>query len=290
VTIDHGEAAVGKWRTGWAGGLATLPPRDSASSRLCLLALAACGRPAGVVGNLTNNWPTFAEPTVPVAVVGECQAGVVDAWSDHDPPRVVVNCSDSHTLDVVYVGHFSASASAGKTVPARDSADSRAAFAECDRAARDYVGGDWHTGRLFLHYSPPTAPRWEGGDRFFSCSLSETKSAGGLPRSRTGTVKDALRGDQPLALRCFNQVGIEDSTGFYTKIDDIPPVDCGQPHTMSVSRTPWSTPGRTSCPTGRSPSRTPSGSNWAAPGASRSSPAFWGCHWPASVNGRRSGT
>ncbi|GII22901.1 septum formation family protein [Planosporangium mesophilum] len=215
------------WRARWTGGVVAL----------CLLALTACSRPAGVDGDLTGHWSAFPEPKVPVPVAFECHIGNIGAGNTSNLPVVPADCSDSHTLEVVYVGRFGAAASAAGDPPARDSDDSRAAYAECDRAARDYLGGDWHDGRLFLHYSPPTNSTWDGGSRFFSCSLVELASMQGEVRGRSGSLKGALSGDRPLAMRCFNEVGTKDADGFYNPVDDALPVDCGIAHSAEYAGT-----------------------------------------------------
>jgi hypothetical protein len=225
--LDHGETAMKSWRARWTGGVVAL----------CLLALTACSRPSGVDGNLTNNWSAFPEPKVPVPVAFECKNGTVDIWSTFDPVAVHADCSGSHVLEVVHVGKYGAAASAASNPPARDSEDSRAAYAECDRAARDYLGGDWHDGQLFLLYSPPSLLKWEGGSRFFSCSLVEMESMQGDARSRSGSLKGALSGDRPLAMRCFNEVGPTDADGFHNPVDDILTVDCAAPHTAEYAGT-----------------------------------------------------
>ncbi|HEV7898065.1 MAG TPA: septum formation family protein [Planosporangium sp.] len=216
---------MGGWRARWAGGAVAV----------CLLALTACSQPAGVDGNLTDNWSGFPDPQAPVPVVGTCQDGSVNPWNTADPPLLPADCSASHVLEVVYVGRFSATASAASTPPARDSNDSRTAYAECDRATRDFLGGDWHDGRLFLRYSPPTTAKWQGGARFFSCSLFETGSMKGNSRGRAGSLKGALSGDRPLAMRCFNEVGTLDADGFYDPVDDALPIDCGIAHSAEYA-------------------------------------------------------
>ncbi|NJC71707.1 septum formation family protein [Planosporangium thailandense] len=199
-----------------------------------LLALAGCALPPGVDGDLTNNWSAFPAAKVAAPTVGQCLQGDLLAGTVDDSPRVPIDCARAHTLEVVYVGHFTGPAAAAAAPPTRDSADARAAFAECGRAANDYLGGDWHDGRLYLHYAEPTTTQWQGGARFFSCSVFEVGSLVGGSLGRTGSLKGGLSGDQPLAMRCFDQQGEIDADGFYTDADAVA-IGCDQQHTVEYA-------------------------------------------------------
>jgi hypothetical protein len=187
---------------------------------------------------IDGDWQVFPEPRMPVPVAGECLDGPNTRYSlPVDSLLTTVGCAASHVLEVVYVGRFTGTAEAATSAPAADSEAARAAFAECDTAARRYLGDDWRTGNLQLRYSTPTVAKWEGGARYFSCSLFETQNPDGDVRTRTGSVKGGLSGDRPLAMRCFNQVGTGDARGFYTNISDVSRVDCDQPHTAEYAGT-----------------------------------------------------
>jgi hypothetical protein len=216
---------VGAWRARWAVAVVAVS----------LLALTACGRPPGVDGNLTNNWPTLPTPQMQVPVVGQCLQGFSVELTPSVSRLKTVDCSAFHILEVVYVGRFGATAS-GTTAPPADSDDVRTALTECGHAARDYLGGDWHDTGLVVRYSPPSAAQWSGGARFFFCSLLEMSMQGGVG-GRTGTAKGGLNGNQPLAMSCFDQAGTTDADGFYAEVQDIFPAKCDERHTAEYAGT-----------------------------------------------------
>ncbi|MGC9670476.1 septum formation family protein [Planosporangium sp. 12N6] len=219
--------AMGGWRVRRAGGLAAL----------CLLTLVACARPDGIDGDLTDDWSALPVPRSTVPAVGQCLQGTVNSWTFVEPPLSSADCSAPHTLEVVHVGRFSTATEEASAPPPHDSDETRTAYAQCDKAAREYVGGDWHDGQMFLHYSPPTGPKWQDGARSFFCSLIETGGMRGNGRSRTGSLKGALGGDRPLAKRCYNEKGTVDADGFYEPVEDSLPVDCGTAHNAEYAGT-----------------------------------------------------
>jgi putative regulator of septum formation len=81
----------------------------------------------------------------------------------------------------------------------------------------------------------PKAWQWQAGARFFSCGLFELASQFGGTHTRSGSVRDGLRGQRPLAIRCGDQVGTKDNHGFYATTTDILPLDCAQPHTAEFA-------------------------------------------------------
>jgi len=197
------------------------------------LLAAGCGGPAGTDGNLVNNWPTQAAASYSPPAAGTCLGGV--AFSAFEPPGTgtpdVVDCAALHTVEVVGVGTFSGAIAAATAPPAWDSDGTRAAYADCDRAATTYAGADWHTGRLFPFLSVPREPAWQGGARQFVCGLAEAADDLFAPLTRTGSVRGGLADPRPLALTCVLLDGTDVSPqGFYGSVDAVTPIDCSRPH------------------------------------------------------------
>jgi len=190
---------------------------------LALMLVAGCAPvPAGVDGDLANGWPALAEATFPKPVVGTCYLSVAN-WADEIARENALpqpTCAESHTSETVYVGTL-AEASAPPT-----GKDLRPAMDECRRGATDYLGADWHRARVELTVLTPTRKQWSGGVRYFECQVIETKSEATALVTRTGSVKDGMRGDAPLARGCVNLVG-EDADGNF---DDFTQVRCDQAH------------------------------------------------------------
>ncbi|WP_433687371.1 septum formation family protein [Micromonospora carbonacea] len=162
--------------------------------------LAGCGGPAGVDGDLTDDWaaPGPAGPFTPAA--GVCQvADFVDVLPL--PAYAPVDCALPHRVETVHVGAFPADRAAP---PGSGSPELRAPFAECDTRATAYVGDDWRAGRLRLAVAVPSKTGWTSGARWYRCDLTEvsTAEAGAVPVTRTGSLRGALKGPSPLRLGC----------------------------------------------------------------------------------------
>ncbi|WP_320067795.1 septum formation family protein [Micromonospora sp. RTGN7] len=162
--------------------------------------LVGCGGSAGLDGDLTDDWAALApaRPFTPAA--GVCQVAdfaEVVTLAAYAP----VDCTVGHRLETVYVGPFPADRPAP---PASASAELRGAFADCDAKATGYVGDDWRAGRLRLAVALPSKLGWASGARWYRCDLTEvsTAEAGAVPVTRTGSLRDALKGPSALRLGC----------------------------------------------------------------------------------------
>jgi hypothetical protein len=190
------------------------------------LLLAGCGKPAGVDGSLVNDWAPLAAPTSFTPPSGVCQTDNFAATA-HLSSFNPVDCAASHRLETVHVGTFAGAAAHRTTPPPQGSAEMRSAFAECDTAATEYLGGEWRTGRLWLGVALPSATAWTGGSRWFRCDISEMSSVedNGDVVSRTSTVKGTLSSPSPLNLGCYGaQLSANGSTG------SMPAADCRKAH------------------------------------------------------------
>jgi hypothetical protein len=67
--------------------------------------------------------------------------------------------------------------------------------------------------------------QWEGGSRWFRCLLFEVFPVRDDVVKRTTSLRDALRGEAPLAQRCIDVVGMTDA-GW----SDLKVADCAGPH------------------------------------------------------------
>ncbi|MEV0394877.1 septum formation family protein [Polymorphospora rubra] len=187
-----------------------------------ILTVTGCGNPADVDGLLTDDWPAIPEPVAVVPVAGQCHESVSGStqvsMSDHRP----VDCGIIQRAETVHVGTFEDADS----VPPDGSPRIRAAFAECDRKTRDWVGGDWRTARLKLAVRTPTETGWAGGARWFRCDLSEVRALDAtLGVGRKGSLKNALTTQPELLYGCFNVILSPDDT-----VASIPGTTCDRPH------------------------------------------------------------
>ena len=116
-----------------------------------------------------------------------------------------VDCGTVHLAETVDVAAFEGEDAAQADKPAAGSPALRGAWHTCARKANDFVGGDWHAGRLVLTLVMPSQSAWSTGSRWYRCDLSETDSLDNTkPVGRTGTLRGALAADSPLAYTCFD--------------------------------------------------------------------------------------
>jgi hypothetical protein len=123
------------------------------------------------------------------------------------------------------VGTFRGEYREGVTPPLPGSPAIKAAYGECEQAARDYLGDDWRAGRLWLGVTVPSATGWGGGARWFRCELMEIVGKDDeTVQARVGSVRGGLAGDRPLAFGCY-QVTSKDDV-----VSAMVPLDCAKSH------------------------------------------------------------
>ncbi|MEU3454116.1 septum formation family protein [Micromonospora sp. NPDC006766] len=176
---------------------------------------------SGLDGDLTDDWPALppAGPFTPAA--GVCQVADFTptvALDGYDP----VGCDLPHRVETVHVGAFTVDRPAP---PALGSTELRTAFADCDSQASGYVGDNWRAGRLRLAVALPTGSGWATGLRWYRCDLTEltTVEAAAQVVTRTGSLRDALKGASALRLGCQRTSGD-------IRVQKLTPIDCGTPH------------------------------------------------------------
>jgi hypothetical protein len=143
------------------------------------------------------------------------------------------------------VGAFTGAAANSATPPARGSAQFGTAYRECDAKSREYLGGDWRSGRLWLGVATPSPQGWTGGARWFRCDVTEltnVEDEGGTA-TRTASLKGSLRSRGPLHLGCYAATLTRTRT-----IDRMPPVDCDTRHNSEFAGV-WTAPATLTYPT-----------------------------------------
>lgn len=208
------------------------------------LGVTGCGAPGGSDGDLTDDWARIGEPKPFSPTAGTCHAAdfaetvLLSAY-------LPVDCPNSHRLETVHVGSFTGATANVAAPPARGTAGFGTAYAECDTRARDYLGADWRTARLWLGVATPSPAAWTGGARWFRCDVIELSSIedSGDPVSRTVSLKGVLRTPGPLHLGCYAATLTRTNT-----IDRMPPVDCGTRHNSEFAGV-WRAPATAKYPT-----------------------------------------
>jgi hypothetical protein len=195
--------------------------------------LAGCGTPAGADGNLVDEWAMLPAATVPVPVAGTCyRKGVEVRTTDMRTPVAYgekVACTDPHVSETFYVGTIGASL-ADASEPPRGEALGEA-FATCSTQAKEFLGDDWHNGLVDLMVMAPTTTQWRGGARYLRCDLAEIKSDLDIVAERATSLKDALRGDRPVARGCGKMVLVGEDW------EDLQAVPCSAPHDAEYAGT-----------------------------------------------------
>lgn len=191
---------------------------------LATVLVSGCSAPAGVDGDIADDWRPIAEAKPFVPAAGVCmptayaELGYLSAYHP-------VDCAGPHHTETAYVGMFAAG---GAAPPAAGSPGRRAVYADCDRQAKAYLGDDWRTARLWLGVTVPNPKAWSGGARWYRCELAELDSVedNGEFRQRSGSLKGALAAaSAPLRLGCYT-VKVEKNG----QIGTMTPVACSRPH------------------------------------------------------------
>jgi hypothetical protein len=190
------------------------------------LLLGACGKPAGIDGNLVNGWKAMPEPTIPTPPAGACYNVTTDDPSTVTKWPAPVDCATTHTVETVFVGAFTGADAERGAPPASGSAGRRTAYETCAAEAKTYLGEDWRAGRLDLTVVLPIALHWQGGARWFRCDMMEYKDLDDYQVVlRTASLKGGLSGDRPVGLSCITVTLKSDG-----KIDRMTPTACATQH------------------------------------------------------------
>ncbi|MFF5232887.1 septum formation family protein [Dactylosporangium sp. NPDC000521] len=197
-----------------------------------------CGlRVAGTDGDLVDDWRPLAAPKFDLPAVGTCLGTTSKAPFD---PRYTaaspIECDRSHTLEVVLIGTVEGNAGQASEPPKPGSEGFQASYTACGKAVNEYVGGEWHTGMLGIDVRQPTSQAWQGGLRDYICSVFSLSDAYGVMQLASGSLKGALTGAAPKAIRCLTAVGTT-KDGWWDDMSALTPVDCAQPHEAEFAGT-----------------------------------------------------
>lgn len=188
-----------------------------------VLALAGCSRPAGIDGDLTDDWAAVGEPKLFVPKPATCHPRFqeIGSLSAYQP----VDCAQTHQVETAHVGTFAGADPDLATPPAAGSPPMRAAYRDCDKRVSAFVGAEWRSGRLAVIVVPPSSYGWKGGARWYRCDVAEIDS---LDNSefvdRAGSLNGALAGGSALAYGCFSPKVSKDN------VEEMVPVACTRAH------------------------------------------------------------
>ncbi|BCB89087.1 septum formation family protein [Phytohabitans suffuscus] len=189
--------------------------------------LVGCANPAGVDGDLTDDWKAQPEATSFVPESGVCHLSLPEERFISRELYKPIDCATEHHYETVFVGEFTGSEKEATTPPEAGSPGGRKAFEECNKKVNEYVGADWRGGRLDVFVYYPAKEAWEGGSRWFRCDVAEIQSLDSDEISRrSGSLKDILKASFPVAYGCFRAV----LTNGNRDISAMNAVTCGTAH------------------------------------------------------------
>jgi hypothetical protein len=186
-----------------------------------LVMTAGCARPAGVDGELTDDWAAAPEAQVWQPESGVCHKSmlVTASLSDYAP----LKCEEDHMLETAFVGEFTGEAGKRQTPPPEGVA-MRGAYEQCVGKAKEFLGDDYRTGRVEMRVIKPNVSAWDAGARWFRCDLMEFYDDSRAGKSRSGSLRGALAKQGALRLGCVTITEKND------EIQPFKPAACDKPH------------------------------------------------------------
>lgn len=187
------------------------------------LAVAGCGNPAGVDGELTDEWAAVPEPVAFVPAAGTCHPEFepIGYLREYQP----VDCAQPHTTETLHLGTVTGAEADRPAPPVAGSTGRRALRGDCEKQVNEQLGGDWRTARIGLAVVLPSPDAWGGGARWYRCDVHEVRSIeNGTPVERSGSLRGALDGESELALGCFRPKIVKDA------VSEMEPVSCTTKH------------------------------------------------------------
>ncbi len=201
------------------------------AAAVLLAALAACtpAPPAGLDGDLTDDWAPPPAPTPFRPAAGQCHETLTEtaAMAGHRP----VSCDELHVAETFHVGDGPDS----PVVPAGGSAAMHAAYADCSDRAAGFLGGPWRGARIVVRVVWPSRAAWAGGGRWYRCDVAQADLDGGSDAARRGSLAGALRKGSSLKLGCFNPA-VDD-----TEVRAMTAVPCTRRHAAEFAGL-WTAP------------------------------------------------
>jgi len=181
--------------------------------------LAGCARV-----DLTNEWPSLAEPTGWEPKAGVCTDEGFAETSYRNTYKPM-DCTKSHAFETVHIGQFTGDAAGLTKPPGIGHSAMTAAWNECDAKTNEYLGGPWRDGRIWFGVSVPSVGTWEGGARWFRCEvMASSDRFGETPQKLTASLKGNFAAATDLKFGCFLRPE-NDAADWQT-------VDCGTKHNI----------------------------------------------------------
>ncbi len=173
-----------------------------------LMSAAGCADPpAGVDGDLTDDWPPAPAAQQFRPAPGTCHAELPDdgSMARYQP----VPCTAEHLTETAAV------------VDLTDPAD---AHKQCARRADAFLGADWRLGWVLLQPVLPTEQARAGGARWVRCDVAQTSPVDGDLIPRRASMRAGLRAGAPLRMACANP------TIRNEQVTAMRPVTCAKKH------------------------------------------------------------
>jgi hypothetical protein len=181
-----------------------------------MVVASGCGAGTGD-GDLVDDWATMAEAKPRVWATG-CHN--TNSYQTGAVRTEAIPCEQDHTIETFHVGQLPENG-----LPAAGTAAFWRVVDDCEKLATGFLGGQWYDARLDLTVGLPTSLQWEGGGRWFHCTLTEAAESG-TAKKRTGSLRGAVKPDAPLYRGCVSMVG-STAAGDW---DYLRPIDCTRPH------------------------------------------------------------
>jgi hypothetical protein len=187
------------------------------------LALTGCGAPAGVDGDLTDDWAPVAEPVALVPQAGDCHPRFEEVGYLHSYEPV--DCGQSHKAETVHVGTFTGADAGLPAPPQSGSPGMKTARADCEKRINDALGGPWRSGPMAVQVVLPSPQGWNGGARWYRCDVGQTRGLDDEdPVIRTGSLNGALGDSSDIRYGCFRTTLVDGD------ITEMEPVACTEKH------------------------------------------------------------
>lgn len=172
----------------------------AAVAAVAALALAGCSMPAGVDGNLVDDWSSMPRATQDIPAVGDCYISSFSDLLDNAP----LPCTESHMVEVAYVGTFTGTTAARLTPPPPGSATLQSTYTACQKPIKTYLGADWHAGLVEADLMVPDTNGWSGGARWYACTVNAVYSLDDelTPTTSIASLKGALAPGSPHRITC----------------------------------------------------------------------------------------
>jgi hypothetical protein len=127
-----------------------------------------------------------------------------------------VACTEPHSYETVHVGRFGADTD---VLPTSASTVYHQAWAECDKAFTEFLGGPWRDRNLRLRVAVPDPLGWDDGARWYACETTILVVLG--QESLSVSVKNGFTSLPELAYGCAD---VEESGQIFSA------KRCDQPH------------------------------------------------------------